>query len=89
MLWKVGPMLNVCIHVVIVCLAHRRLYTVAGILHRDIKPGDILIYPDGEEGNRGIPIDYDHAIRIVDTSPYSTERKTVRESLGRDTFPFS
>ena len=81
-------MVNVCICVVTVCLAHRRLYSVAGILHRDIKPGNIMIYPDGEEGNRGVLIDYDHAIRIADTSPYSTKRKIVRESLRRDCFPF-
>ena len=57
------------------------MYSVAGILHRDIKPGNILIYPGGEEGNRGILIDYDHAIRIADTSPYSTKKKIVGDSL--------
>ncbi|KAF8584582.1 hypothetical protein K439DRAFT_1566433 [Ramaria rubella] len=55
--------------------AHRNLYEIAGILHRDIKPENILINPDGEEGSRGILIDFDHAIRVADTSPYSTKRK--------------
>ena len=58
------------------------MHSVAGILHRDIKPGNILIYPEGEEGNRGILIDYDHAIRSADASPYSMKRKIVGESLG-------
>ena len=57
------------------------MYSVAGILHRDIKPGNIIIYPEGEEGNRSILIDYDHAIRIADTSPYSTKRKIVGDLL--------
>jgi serine/threonine protein kinase len=65
-------------------VAHRNMYFVAGILHRDIKPGNILIYPEGEEGNRGILIDYDHAIRVTDTSPYSTKRKIVRKQSDKD-----
>ena len=73
---------DVYIHVVTVRLAHHRMYSVAGILHRDIKPGNILIYPDGKEGNRGVLIYYDHAIRITDTSPYSTKRKIVREEFS-------
>jgi hypothetical protein len=32
------------------------MYVVAGILHQDIKPGNILIYTDGEDGSRGILI---------------------------------
>ena len=59
--------------------AHRRLYPDAGILHRDVQPGNILLYPDGEEGNWNILIDYDHAIRIADTSSYSTKKKIVHE----------
>ncbi|KAF8522849.1 hypothetical protein JB92DRAFT_3110422 [Gautieria morchelliformis] len=54
-------------------LAHRQLHDVAGILHRDISIGNILINPAGAEGNRGILIDFDHAIRVGDTSPYSTK----------------
>ena len=63
------------------------MHSVAGILHRDIKPGNILINPAGEEGNRGILIDYDHAIRTADTSPYSTKRKIVSDPSGSDGFP--
>ncbi|KAF8584585.1 hypothetical protein K439DRAFT_1134675 [Ramaria rubella] len=55
--------------------AHRNLYEKAGILHRDIKPENILINPNGDEGNHGILIDFDHAIRVTDSSPYSTKRK--------------
>ena len=79
-------MINLCIHIVTVFAAHRSVYSVAGILHRDIKPGNIIIFPEGEEGNRGILIDYDHAIRIADTSPYSTKRKIVRDSWGSQGF---
>ncbi|KAF8587455.1 hypothetical protein K439DRAFT_1630751, partial [Ramaria rubella] len=55
--------------------AHHNLYKVAGILHRDIKPGNIVINPDGDESNRGILIDFDHAIRVADQSAYSMKRK--------------
>ncbi|KAF8478768.1 hypothetical protein JB92DRAFT_3133895 [Gautieria morchelliformis] len=56
-------------------LAHRELHEVAGILHRDISMGNILINSGGTEGNRGILIDFDHAIRVGDTSLHSTKRK--------------
>ncbi|KAF8583187.1 hypothetical protein K439DRAFT_1634618 [Ramaria rubella] len=55
--------------------AHHKLYKVAGILHRDVKPGNIVINPRGDEGNRGILIDFDHAIRVADESAYSMKRK--------------
>ena len=60
--------------------AHRNLYEVGGILHRDIKPGNILINPRGVEGDRGVLIDFDHAIRTDNESPYSNKRKIVRTS---------
>jgi hypothetical protein len=44
----------------------------------DVKPGNILIHADGDDGDRGVLIDFDHAIRIDDTSPYSTKPKIVR-----------
>jgi serine/threonine protein kinase len=50
---------------------------VAGILHRDISIGNILLNPGGADGNRGILIDFDHAIRVGDTSPYSTKASIV------------
>ena len=68
MLCKVRHIITVLFMWSSVFLAHRNIYSIAGILHRDIKPGNILICPDGEEGNRGILIDYDHAIRVTDTS---------------------
>jgi hypothetical protein len=49
-----------------------------GILHRDISVRNILINEGGEEEDRGILIDLDHAIRVDDTSPYSTKLKIVR-----------
>ncbi|KAF8530000.1 hypothetical protein JB92DRAFT_557978 [Gautieria morchelliformis] len=66
-------------------LAHQQLYEVAGILHRDISIGNILINPGGVKGNRGILIDFDHAIRVGDTSPYSTKARigTWRYMSGR------
>ena len=57
--------------------AHRNLHDVALILHRDISVRNILINPDGTEGDRGILIDLDHAIRVGDMSPYSTKSKIV------------
>ncbi|KAF8485564.1 hypothetical protein JB92DRAFT_1553740 [Gautieria morchelliformis] len=48
-------------------LAHWQLHEVAGILHRDISLDSILINPGGAEGNCGILIDFDHAIRVGDT----------------------
>ena len=78
-------------HILLVCriisddniLAHRNLYEVAGILHRDIKPDNILINPRGVEGDRGVLIDFDHAIRTDDESPYSSKRKIVRTIIFR------
>ncbi|HEV7737867.1 MAG TPA: hypothetical protein VGO47_10915 [Chlamydiales bacterium] len=59
-------------------LAHWDLYEKAGVLHRDIKPANILIVPREESSNpRGILIDFDHAIRIDDQSPYSEEKRIV------------
>jgi len=52
-------------------LAHRQLYCVAGILHRDISHSNILIDAGASEGNRGILIDFNQAIRINNTPPYS------------------
>ena len=46
------------------------------------KAREYFDYPDGKEGNRGIFIDYDHAIRVADTPLYSTKRKIVRDQLG-------
>jgi len=60
---------------IVVLVAHRKLHDVAGILHRDISVRNILINPVGVEGNRGILIDFDHAIRVRDTSPYSAKTK--------------
>ncbi|KIJ52412.1 hypothetical protein M422DRAFT_776073 [Sphaerobolus stellatus SS14] len=54
-------------------LAHRNLYQIAGILHRDISIRNILINPEGEEGNRGILIDLDNAVRVGDKSEYATQ----------------
>ncbi|KIJ29803.1 hypothetical protein M422DRAFT_187936 [Sphaerobolus stellatus SS14] len=80
-------------------LAHRNLHQIAGILHRDISARNILINPHGSEGNRGILIDYDNAIRIDDESPYAKKsrvgtlrfmaRKLIdkdRETLERQTY---
>jgi len=60
-----------------VTTAHRNLHDVAGILHRDVSVRNILINSEGAEGNRGILIDFDHSIRVGDTSPYSTKTKIV------------
>jgi hypothetical protein len=57
--------------------AHQQLHDVAGILHRNICPENILINPDGEEGSRGILIGLDHAIRLENKSDYSTQTKVV------------
>ena len=77
-----GVSRDVYIHVVTIHPAHHHMYSVAGILHRDIKLRNILIYPDGKEGNRGVLIYYDHVIQITDTSPYSTKRKIVHEEFS-------
>ena len=61
-------------------VAHRNIHDVAGILHRDISVRNILINSKGVEGNRGILIDFDHAIRVGDISPYSTKTKIVFDS---------
>jgi len=57
--------------------AHRNLHQVARILHRDISIRNILINPEGVEGDRGILIDFDHAIRLEEASRYSTMSKIV------------
>jgi hypothetical protein len=61
----------------VVLLAHRKLHNVVGILHHDISVQNILINPEGVEGNHGILIDSDHAIRVRDTSPFLVKRKIV------------
>ncbi|KAJ2914301.1 hypothetical protein MD484_g6106, partial [Candolleomyces efflorescens] len=44
--------------------AHKRL-VARKIIHRDISPGNILLgEDDAEEGNKGVIIDLDHAIRM-------------------------
>ncbi|KIJ57185.1 hypothetical protein M422DRAFT_773853 [Sphaerobolus stellatus SS14] len=53
--------------------AHRQLHQVAGVLHRDISPNNILLNPGGAEGNRGILIDFDIAVRIDDNSEFATK----------------
>ena len=58
-------------------VAHRNVHDMAGVLHRDISVKNILINVEGVEGDRGILIDFDHAIRVGDTSPYSTKTKIV------------
>lgn len=55
-------------------LAHRNLHDVAGILHRDIKPGNILINTEGEEGERGILIYFDHAIRTNNVTIFKKKK---------------
>ncbi|KAF8574728.1 hypothetical protein K439DRAFT_1624113 [Ramaria rubella] len=52
-------------------IAHRELYFKAGIIHRDISLGNLLINREGREGNRGILIDFDHAMRsdVVSRNP--------------------
>ncbi|KIJ57187.1 hypothetical protein M422DRAFT_83618, partial [Sphaerobolus stellatus SS14] len=52
--------------------AHRQLHQVAGILHRDISLNNILLNPGGEQGNRGILIDFDLATCINDDSEFAT-----------------
>ncbi|KAF8576675.1 hypothetical protein K439DRAFT_1397152 [Ramaria rubella] len=46
--------------------AHRNLYQIAEILHRDVSIGNILINndPQAVEGDRGILIDLDFAVRL-------------------------
>ena len=46
--------------------AHRNLYQMAHILHRDVSIGNILINTDkaAKEGDRGILIDLDYAVRL-------------------------
>ncbi|KAF8573423.1 hypothetical protein K439DRAFT_1642992 [Ramaria rubella] len=52
-------------------MAHRELYFKAGIIHRDISLGNLLINRGGQEGNRGLIIDFDQAIRadVVSRNP--------------------
>ena len=77
MLWPVCQSRSFKSHCPQGMVAHRRLHDVAGILHRDISIRNILINPDDIEGDRGILIDFDHAIRVGDISPYSTKTKIV------------
>ncbi|KIJ50807.1 hypothetical protein M422DRAFT_776795 [Sphaerobolus stellatus SS14] len=58
-----------------VVIAHRNLYEKTGTLHRNVTPENILINPEGNEGNRGILANFDKAIRIDDESPYSNLAK--------------
>jgi hypothetical protein len=53
------------------------VHEIAGVLHRDVSVRNILIKKEGEEGDQGVLIDFDSAIRVGDTSPYSRKRKTV------------
>ncbi|KIJ37513.1 hypothetical protein M422DRAFT_33638 [Sphaerobolus stellatus SS14] len=56
-------------------LAHRNLHQIAGILHRDISIRNILIDSHGVEGSRGILIDFDNAVRVVDESLYAKKSR--------------
>jgi len=62
-------------------LAHQKLYQTSGILHRDISPRNILINAGGADGDRGIIIDFDNAVRVDDDSPYARESIVVSAAL--------
>ncbi|KAF8588393.1 hypothetical protein K439DRAFT_1629854 [Ramaria rubella] len=75
-------------------MAHRELYFKAGIIHRDISVGNLLINRGGREGNRGLIIDFDHAMRadvvsrnppqLVGTLPFIS--RNVLEGEGPHTY---
>jgi serine/threonine protein kinase len=58
-------------------LVHRNLHENARVLHRDISPGNILLNPTGAVGNRAFLIDFDHAVRLDDSSPYARQPRMV------------
>ena len=57
--------------------AHRKIFQISGILHRDISPRNILINPRGDDGDRGIIIDFDNAISVDNCSLYAKESIVV------------
>jgi len=78
---QVGLCLNVLFAADVSKLAHKNLYQVAGVLHRDISLGNLLINSNGDAGDRGILIDFDNAVRIDDTSPYAQKYIVVSKRL--------